>query len=191
MKLTGEQTIPANRQRVWDALNDPEILKQCIKGCEHIQKTSDTDFAARILAKVGPVKARFTGKVTLTNLKPPESYTISGQGEGGIAGFAKGKSDIRLSEVTPNETLMAYDVDAQVGGKLAMIGSRLIDATARSMAQEFFDRFVRLTSMPAGAKPKRVAGRAGGNSNAKAKGSDKEAGKKAKKRWGLFRAKSS
>jgi uncharacterized protein len=146
MKLSGEQTIPAPRQRVWEGLNDPKILKQCIKGCEYIGKTSDTAYSARVVAKVGPVKARFNGQVTLTNLNPPESYTISGQGEGGVAGFARGKSDVRLMEVGPQETLMTYDVDAQIGGKLAMIGSRLIDSTARSMAEQFFDRFVTLMS---------------------------------------------
>lgn len=148
MKLTGEQAIPAARQRVWEALNDPTILKQCIKGCESITQTSDNSFSARILAKIGPVKARFNGQVTLSNLNPPQSYTISGQGEGGIAGFARGKSDISLSEVAADETVMFYNVDAQIGGKLAMLGSRLIDSTARSMAQEFFDRFVKLMSVP-------------------------------------------
>lgn len=150
MKLSGEQRIPAPRQRVWEALNDPEILKKCIKGCESITKTSDTTYAARVVAKVGPVKAGFNGQVALSNLNPPESYTISGKGEGGVAGFARGKADVRLIEAGPGETSMAYDVDAQVGGKLAMLGSRLIDSTARSMAQEFFDRFVGLVSPRAG-----------------------------------------
>ena len=156
MKLNGEQRIPASRQRVWEALNDPEILKQCIKGCESITKTSDTTYTARVVAKVGPVKAGFNGEVTLSNLNPPESYTISGKGEGGVAGFARGKSDVRLVETGPEDTLMSYDVDAQVGGKLAALGSRLIDSTARAMAQEFFDRFVRLMSPhaePAAKKP--------------------------------------
>ena len=146
MKLSGEQRIPASRQRVWEGLNDPDILKQCIKGCEEIAKTSDNTYAARVLAKVGPVTASFKGEVTLSNLNPPESYTISGKGEGGVAGFARGKSEVRLQEVGPQETLMNYEVDAQIGGKLAMLGSRLIDSTARSMAQEFFDRFVKLMS---------------------------------------------
>jgi uncharacterized protein len=153
MKLTGEQFIPASRQRVWEGLNDPGILKQCIPGCEDITKASDTEFSARVIAKVGPVKAGFKGKVTLSNMNPPESYTISGQGEGGVAGFAKGKSDVKLVETGPQETLMSYDVDAQVGGKLAMLGSRLIDSTARSMAQQFFDRFVALMSGKAPGKP--------------------------------------
>jgi uncharacterized protein len=153
MKLTGEQSIPAPRQRVWEGLNDPDILKQCIPGCEEITKTSDTEFSARVTANVGPVKAGFKGKVMLSNLNPPGSYTISGQGEGGVAGFAKGKADVKLVEVQPQETLMSYDVDAQVGGKLAMLGSRLIDSTARSMAQQFFDRFVALMSGKAPVKP--------------------------------------
>ena len=153
MKLTGEQKIPAARQRVWEGLNDPDILKQCITGCEYIARTGDNAFSARVLAKVGPVKASFSGEVTLSNLNPPESYTISGKGEGGIAGFARGKSDVRLEQAGPQETLMSYDVDAQIGGKLAMLGSRLIDSTARSLAQEFFDRFVKLMSGETIAKP--------------------------------------
>jgi carbon monoxide dehydrogenase subunit G len=144
MKLNGEQTIPAPRRRVWEGLNDPEILRQCIKGCEYVKMDSETDYTARVVAKVGPVKAGFNGRVVLSNLNPPESYTISGQGEGGVAGFARGKADIKLIEMGPQETLMTYDVDAQVGGKLAMLGSRLIDSTARAMAQEFFDRFGKL-----------------------------------------------
>jgi carbon monoxide dehydrogenase subunit G len=153
MKLSGEQTIPAPRQRVWEGLNDPQILKQCIRGCEYIEKISDTAYAARVVAKVGPVKATFNGKVSLTNLNPPQSYTISGQGEGGVAGFARGKSDVQLIEVGPQETLMSYDVDAQIGGKLAMIGNRLIDSTARAMAEEFFAHFVALMSGEKRAKP--------------------------------------
>jgi carbon monoxide dehydrogenase subunit G len=139
MKLSGEQKIPASQQRVWEGLNDPKILKQCIKGCEHISKSGDNTFSARVVAKVGPVKASFNGEVTLSNLNPPESYTISGKGEGGVAGFARGKADVRLEELAPQETLMIYNVDAQIGG-------RLIDSTARSLAQEFFDKFVKLMS---------------------------------------------
>ena len=157
MKLTGEQKIPASRQRVWEGLNDPDILKQCISGCEYIARTGDNAFTARVLAKVGPVKASFNGEVTLSNLNPPKSYTISGKGEGGIAGFARGKSDVRLEEAGPQETLMSYDVDAQIGGKLAMLGSRLIDSTARSLAQEFFGRFVKLMSGETIAKPAKPA----------------------------------
>jgi carbon monoxide dehydrogenase subunit G len=161
MKLTGEQSIPAPRQRVWEGLNDPDILKQCIPGCEEITKASDTEFSARVTAKVGPVKAGFKGKVMLSDLNPPESYRISGQGEGGVAGFAKGKADVKLLEAGPQETLMSYDVDAQVGGKLAMLGSRLIDSTARSMAQQFFDRFVALMSGKAPVKPAKKTSKKG------------------------------
>jgi carbon monoxide dehydrogenase subunit G len=161
MKLKGEQSIPTSRQRVWEGLNDPGILKQCIPGCEDITKASDTEFSARVIAKVGPVKAGFKGKVVLSNMNPPESYTISGQGEGGVAGFAKGKSDVKLVEMGPEETLMSYDVDAQVGGKLAMLGSRLIDSTARSMAQQFFDRFVALMSGKAPVMPEKKPAKKG------------------------------
>ena len=157
MKLSGEQKIPAARQRVWEGLNDPDILKQCIKGCEYIAKTADHTYSARVVANVGPVKASFNGEVTLSNLNPPESYTISGKGEGGVAGFARGKSEVRLQEVGPLETLMNYEVDAQIGGKLAMLGSRLIDSTARSMAQEFFGRFVKLMSGEKVVKPAKPA----------------------------------
>lgn len=157
MKLSGEQKIPASRQRVWEGLNNPEILKQCIKGCEYIGKTGDNVFSARVVAKVGPVKAGFDGEVILSNLNPPESYTISGKGEGGVAGFARGKSDVTLEEIAPQETLMRYAVDAHIGGKLAMLGSRLIDSTARSLAQEFFDKFVKLMSGERIAEPAKPA----------------------------------
>jgi uncharacterized protein len=157
MKLSGEQKIPASRQRVWEGLNDPKILKQCIKGCEYISKSGDNTFSARVVAKVGPVKASFNGEVALSNLNPPESYTISGKGEGGVAGFARGKADVRLEELALQETLMIYDVDAQIGGKLAMLGSRLIDSTARSLAQEFFDKFVKLMSGEKVVKPAKPA----------------------------------
>jgi uncharacterized protein len=184
MKLNGEQTIPAPRQRVWEGLNNPDILKHCIKGCEYITKTSDTAFSARVVAKVGPVKAGFNGQVTLTNLNPPESYTIAGQGEGGIAGFARGKSDVKLIELGPKVTLMSYDVDAQIGGKLAMLGSRLIDSTARSMAQQFFDRFVKLMSAPAEAKPRLPKRPARKPAKKAAKKAEKKASKKIAKKAG-------
>ena len=156
MRLTDQQLIPAPREPVWEGLNDPHILKQCIPGCESIKKVDDTTFEARVVAKVGPVKATFRGRVSLTNLKPPESYVIVGQGEGGIAGFAKGRAEVGLEEKGPAETLLSYDVEAQIGGKLAMIGSRLIDSTARSMAQKFFQKFVKLMSKPAVAPAKPV-----------------------------------
>src|SRR5204862_6659760 len=130
MDMTGEHPIRAPRQAVWAGLNDPEVLKQSIAGCEELNKTSDTEFQAQVTAKVGPVKARFGGKVTLSDLDPPNGYKISGEGQGGAAGFAKGGAVVRL---TPDGsgTVLRYEVNAAVGGKLAQIGSRLIDGTAR------------------------------------------------------------
>jgi uncharacterized protein len=145
MEMQGERRIPAPRQAVWQKLNDPEALKECIPGCQEIEKTSDTEFVAKVRAKVGPVSANFTGKVTLSDLNPPQGYTISGEGQGGVAGFAKGSAKVALDE-EGNETVLRYGVQAQVGGKLAQIGSRLIDATARKMADDFFGKFVSLMS---------------------------------------------
>jgi uncharacterized protein len=141
MEMTGEQRIPAPRQRVWEGLNDPEILKSAIPGCQTIEKVSDTEFTARVLASVGPVKATFGGKVILSDLTPLQSYTISGEGSGGVAGFAKGSAKVNLDEEGA-ETVLRYAVQAHVGGKLAQIGSRLIDSVARRMADQFFTRFV-------------------------------------------------
>jgi carbon monoxide dehydrogenase subunit G len=140
MDMTGEYHIPAPRQRVWEGLNDPDILKECIPGCQSIEKISDVEFAARVVAKVGPVKATFGGKVTLSDLDPPKNYTISGEGTGGVAGFAKGSARVDLTE-EEGGTLLKYAAQAHVGGKLAQIGSRLIGATARKMADDFFGRF--------------------------------------------------
>jgi carbon monoxide dehydrogenase subunit G len=140
MKMSGEEIIGASRETVWKALNDPQILKQCIPGCESIAKRSDTQFEAKVIAKVGPVKAGFTGIVNLSELNPPSSYRISGEGKGGLAGFATGGADVRLEDADGG-TKLSYDVEAQVGGKLAMLGSRLIDSTARSMATQFFEKF--------------------------------------------------
>jgi carbon monoxide dehydrogenase subunit G len=151
MDMQGERRIPAPRQNVWEGLNDPEILKQCIPGCQEIEKTSDTEFVAKVRAKVGPVSANFTGKVTLSDLNPPAGYTISGEGQGGVAGFAKGSAQVTLDEEA-SETVLRYGVQAQVGGKLAQIGSRLIDATARKMADDFFGKFVALMSPGSGAE---------------------------------------
>ncbi|NNE25116.1 MAG: carbon monoxide dehydrogenase subunit G [Rhizobiales bacterium] len=151
MKMSGEQLIPASREAVWAALNDPVILKQSIAGCTHLDKKSATEFAAKVTAKVGPVKANFTGDVKLSKLKPPQSYVISGQGKGGAAGFAKGGATVKLEE-RDSHTLLTYDVDAQVGGKLAQIGSRLIQSTARKMADDFFKKFAKLVA-DAPAKP--------------------------------------
>ncbi|MGF1593013.1 MAG: carbon monoxide dehydrogenase subunit G [Kiloniellaceae bacterium] len=140
MQMTGQYRIEAPREAVWEALNDVEVLRSCIPGVEEIEKTSDTSFAAKVRAKVGPVSARFAGEVTLSDLDPPNGYTIRGEGKGGAAGFAKGGAKVRLED-DGAATLLSYDVDAQVGGKLAQIGSRLIDGTAKKMADDFFSRF--------------------------------------------------
>jgi uncharacterized protein len=147
MEMHGELRIPAPRAEVWEKLNDAETLKSCIPGCETIEKLSDTEFTAKVVARVGPVKASFLGKVTLTDLNPPESYTITGEGTGGVAGFAKGSAKVSLDDAGA-ETVLRYGVQAQVGGKLAQIGSRLIDATSRKMADEFFNRFLGVMSPP-------------------------------------------
>jgi carbon monoxide dehydrogenase subunit G len=141
MDMTGEHSIRAPRQAVWAGLNDPEVLKQSIAGCEELNKTSDTEFQAQVTAKVGPVKAKFGGKVTLSDLDPPNGYTISGEGSGGAAGFAKGGAKVKLEDAADGGTLLKYEVHAQIGGKLAQIGSRLVDGAARKMADEFFTAF--------------------------------------------------
>lgn len=140
MEMSGEYKIKASRQEVWDALNDPEILKQSIPGCEEIEQKSPTEMSAKVTAKVGPVKAKFAGEVELTDLDPPNSYRISGEGKGGAAGFAKGGANVKL-ENDGDGTLLKYEVDAQVGGKLAQLGARLIDGTAKKMAGQFFENF--------------------------------------------------
>ncbi len=140
MEIKGEYSIPASREQVWEALNDPEVLKQCIPGCDEIEKLSDTEMTATVTAKVGPVKAKFTGKVTLSDLDPPNGYTISGEGQGGAAGFARGGARVTLT-AEGDGTRLAYEVEATVGGKLAQIGSRLIEGTARKMADQFFSSF--------------------------------------------------
>ena len=148
MDMTGEYHVAAPRQKVWDALNDTEILKQCIPGCETITKHSDTEMSATVRAKVGPVSARFGGKVTISDRDPPNSYKISGEGTGGPAGFAKGGATVKLSDDGAG-TKLSYVVEANVGGKLAQIGSRLIDATARQMADNFFAKFAQVVGTPA------------------------------------------
>jgi len=140
MDMTGTQHVEAPRDVVWAALNDVEVLRQSIPGCQSIEKVSDTEMNAKVILKVGPVKATFTGKVTLSDLDPPNGYTISGEGSGGAAGFAKGSAVVRLLEDT-GSTNLNYEVKAQIGGKLAQLGSRLIDATAKKLAMEFFEKF--------------------------------------------------
>lgn len=140
MKLEGSRIIAADRETVWAALNDPEVLKACINGCQELEKTSDTSFEAVVKQKVGPVSATFKGAVELSDLNPPESYRISGEGKGGAAGFAKGGADVKLAEVEGG-TELTYDVDAKVGGKIAQLGARLIDGFAKKMADQFFETF--------------------------------------------------
>ena len=141
MEMSGQARLNATRQQVWDALNDPRVLAVCIPGCESMDKTSDTEFAATVVSKVGPIKARFAGKVTLTDVVAPQRYTLVGEGQGGMAGFAKADIGVSLEAVEEHVTLLNYGVKANVGGKLAQLGARLIDATARKSADEFFDKF--------------------------------------------------
>ncbi|MCP3969776.1 MAG: carbon monoxide dehydrogenase subunit G [Rhodobacteraceae bacterium] len=140
MDMSGSYRIGAPRQAVWTALNDAEVLKLCIPGCEEIEQTSPTTMTARVVQKIGPVKARFNGAIELLNVNAPQSYTIKGEGQGGVAGFAKGAADVTLSE-DGGETVLEFEARAQVGGKLARIGSRLIDAAAKKVARQFFDNF--------------------------------------------------
>jgi carbon monoxide dehydrogenase subunit G len=140
MEMTGEYRIPAPRPTVWSALNDPAVLQSCIPGCESLERGAENEFKATVRAKVGPVSARFSGKVTLSDFDPPKSYRISGEGQGGAAGFAKGGAVVNLEEDGAG-TILRYTADAQVGGKLAQIGSRLIDGTAKKLADEFFEAF--------------------------------------------------
>ncbi len=140
MEMTGEYKIAAPRSKVWEALNDPETLAKCIPGCQELNKDSDTELSATVKSKVGPVSATFTGKVTISDIDPPNGYRISGEGSGGVAGFAKGGAEVKLAD-DGDDTVLTYVADAQVGGKLAQIGSRLIDSTAKKMAKEFFGKF--------------------------------------------------
>jgi carbon monoxide dehydrogenase subunit G len=148
MQMSGERTIAADRDRVWAALNDPEVLKECISGCQEMRKTSPTEFEAKVVQKVGPVKATFTGEVELTDVVEGQSYRISGKGKGGAAGGASGGAAVRLEEV-PDGTKLAYDAEARVTGKLAQLGSRLIDGFAKKMADDFFDKFKAQVEGPA------------------------------------------
>ena len=140
MKMNDDIHISASRDRVYAALNDIEILKQAIPGCEELERQSETELTATVQVKVGPVKARFKGSVRLSDLNPPESYTISGEGKGAAAGFAKGRARVTLTELG-EATRLRYEVEAEVGGKLAQVGSRLIEGTSKKLAQEFFEKF--------------------------------------------------
>ena len=158
MDMNGSQRIEASRETVYAALNDVEILRQCIPGCESIDKTSDNEMTAKVTLKIGPVKASFTGKVTLSDFDPPNGYTISGEGSGGAAGFAKGGAKVTLV-ADGDATILNYDVDAQIGGKLAQLGGRLIDATAKKLAGDFFEKFGAIVAPPAeGAEPAKKKG---------------------------------
>jgi uncharacterized protein len=141
MTMTGEVTLPADRPKVWGLLNDPDVLKSCIPGCESLEKSGDNGFAAVVKTKIGPVSATFRGKVELTDIVPLVGYTIRGEGEGGVAGFAKGGAKVALADA-PDGTSLRYDVEANVGGKIAQLGSRLIDGVAKNMADKFFSSFV-------------------------------------------------
>ena len=140
MEMTGRHQIPASRAKVWAALNDPVVLKQCIPGCQESEKVSDTEMTATVKTKVGPVSVTFTGTITLSNLDPPNGYTIAGEGKGGVAGFANGGADVALSDDN-GVTLLTYSAKGQVGGKLAQVGARLVDASAKQMADQFFAAF--------------------------------------------------
>jgi carbon monoxide dehydrogenase subunit G len=139
--IEGEERIAAPVEKVWAALNDPDILKEAIPGCQSLEKSSDTEMAATVVLKIGPIKATFNGEVTLKNLNPPHSYTIQGEGKGGIAGFAKGGADVTLTEDGPDATVLKYAAKAEVGGKIAQLGSRLIQSTSKKLAGQFFSTF--------------------------------------------------
>jgi uncharacterized protein len=151
MVIEGEERIEAPVAKVWEALNDPEILKECIPGCESLEKKSDTELEAVVTLKIGPIKAKFNGAVELINLNPPHSYTIQGEGKGGIAGFAKGGADVVLEEESPGVTILKYQAKADVGGKMAQLGSRLITSTSKKLSGDFFSRFNEKVSAEQGA----------------------------------------
>ncbi len=146
MDISGEFAIPASREQVWRGLNDPEVLKACIPGCQEIEKASDTEFSAQLVIKIGPVKVPFKGKVTLSDLDPPNGYKIAGEGQG-TTGFARGEATVRLKD-DGGATVLTYQAQANVGGKLAQVGSRLLDATANKLAGEFFGKFSELVGTP-------------------------------------------
>jgi carbon monoxide dehydrogenase subunit G len=145
MDMTGEERIPAKREIVWEALNTPGILRKCIPNCEKLERKSPTELAATVKLKLGPISTTFKGDITLTNLNPPESYTLVVEGQGGIAGFAKGSSDVKLTE-DGDETILTYEIKAQFGGKLAMLGSRMIDSSSKKLAVQFFKKFNKLAA---------------------------------------------
>jgi carbon monoxide dehydrogenase subunit G len=160
MEMNGSRTVPADVDTTWRALNDPEALKACIPGCESVERVSDNEYRLTMTARVGPVSARFTGRIVLADIVAPTSYTLSFEGQGGAAGFAKGEARVTLSANEPG-TRIDYQVKSQVGGKLAQIGSRLVDGAAAKVADDFFARFVdRLGGAPAGAESTQLPGAA-------------------------------
>ena len=144
MEMTGEYTIPAKRSEVWKALNNPDILKECIPGCTELEAIDAQHLKATVALKIGPVSAKFRGEVELSDIIEPKSYRIYGEGKGGAAGFAKGGANVDLEELDENNTVLRYEVDAKIGGKLAQLGSRLIDSTSKKLAGKFFDSFVKI-----------------------------------------------
>jgi uncharacterized protein len=175
MDMTGEYRIAAPRARVWAALNDPDILKQCIPGCQELEKTGSGGFKAKVVARVGPVQASFTGNVTLSDLDPPKSYKISGEGTGGAAGFARGGAEVSLEE-DGAATVLHYKVSANVGGKLAQIGSRLIDGTAKKLSEEFFSTFATIVGAAETTGNGAAASASAGGAAASAEGTARPAG---------------
>jgi uncharacterized protein len=152
MELQGERLIPASIDRTWAALNDPDVLKDCIAGCESLERTADNGFTALVAVRVGPVSARFKGALQLSDVRPPNSYTIHFDGQGGVAGHGKGSADVKLEAQSAQSTTLRYVARAQVGGKLAQIGSRLVDAAAGKIAEDFFKAFdAKLQAEAAGA----------------------------------------
>ena len=145
MTMSGEYQLPAEQQAVWEKLNDPAVLKACIPGCQELEKTGDNGFRAIATIKIGPVKATFKGSVTLSDIDPPNGYKISGQGEGGVAGFAKGGATVHLAP-KDGGTLLTYNVEAQIGGKLAQLGQRLVNGAAKKVADDFFQSFATAVS---------------------------------------------
>ena len=143
MTMTGSVTLPAERAKVWAALNDPEMLKKAIPGCQAMERTGENGFTATAKVAIGPVKATFKGNVTLSDIDPLIGYTISGEGQGGIAGFAKGGAKVALADAEAGGTVLSYDVEAQVGGKIAQLGGRLINGAAKKYADEFFTNFAK------------------------------------------------
>lgn len=147
MEMTGEQLIPASQHDSWQALNDPDVLKACVPGCESITRVNDHEYQVQMTARVGPVSAKFRGRLSLFDIKEPHAYSLAFEGQGGAAGFAKGTAQVKLEPLNAHETKLIYTAKANVGGKLAQIGSRLVDAAARKVADEFFQNFTkRMTS---------------------------------------------